>query len=68
MMNTLGMIAIVIDDYDLAITHYVNTGSSLGLSYNYDNIPDSFNPKIFILDTEDLKESGEFDTYLNPTY
>jgi uncharacterized glyoxalase superfamily protein PhnB len=24
MMNTLGMIAIVIDDYDLAITHYVN--------------------------------------------
>ena len=38
-MNTLGMIAIVIDDYDLAITHYVNTGSSLGLSYNYDNIP-----------------------------
>jgi uncharacterized glyoxalase superfamily protein PhnB len=23
-MNTLGMIAIVIDDYDLAITHYVN--------------------------------------------
>ena len=24
MMNTLGMIAIVIDDYDLAISHYVN--------------------------------------------
>jgi len=23
-MNTLGMIAIVIDDYDLAISHYVN--------------------------------------------
>jgi uncharacterized glyoxalase superfamily protein PhnB len=23
-MNTLGMIAIVIDDYDVAITHYVN--------------------------------------------
>jgi uncharacterized glyoxalase superfamily protein PhnB len=24
MMNTLGMIAIVIDDYDVAISHYVN--------------------------------------------
>jgi len=23
-MNTLGMIALVVDDYDLAITHYVN--------------------------------------------
>lgn len=46
----------------------MNIGSSLDLSYSYINIPDSFNPKIFILDTEDLKEDGAFDTFLNPIY
>ncbi len=34
-MNTLGMIAIVVDDYDLAIAHYVN---ELGFSLIEDKI------------------------------
>ncbi len=29
-MNTLGMIAIVVDEYDLAISHYVN---DLGIEF-----------------------------------
>jgi len=34
-MNTLGMIAIVIDDYDAAISHYVN---DLGFDLIEDNV------------------------------
>jgi catechol 2,3-dioxygenase-like lactoylglutathione lyase family enzyme len=34
-MNTLGMIAIVVDDYDLAVAHYVN---ELGFSLIEDKI------------------------------
>jgi len=34
-MNTLGMIAIVVDDYDIAISHYVN---DLGFTLIEDNV------------------------------
>ena len=34
-MNSLGMIAIVIDEYDLAISHYVN---DLGFELIEDNL------------------------------